>query len=53
MLRYLLSRLGHAVLLLLAVSVLLFALAQAIPGDFLGEARLNPQISAETIAALR
>jgi peptide/nickel transport system permease protein len=39
--------------LLFGVSILLFLLFQAAPGDFLSEARLNPQISAETVAQLR
>lgn len=53
MIRYLLRRAGRAVLLLLAVSVLLFLLLQAAPGEFLSDMRLNPQISEETLAALR
>jgi len=50
---FLLRRLGHAVLMLFGVSVLLFVLQQAAPGEFVTEMRLNPQISAETLNALR
>src|SRR5689334_5249071 len=53
MIRYLLRRAGRAVLLLLAVSVLLFLLLQAAPGEFFSDMRLNPQISERTLAALR
>jgi len=53
MIRYLARRVGHAFLLLFGVSVLMFLLLQAAPGDFLSEIRLNPQISAETVAGLR
>jgi peptide/nickel transport system permease protein len=53
MIRYLLRRLGTTLLMLLGVSILLFGLSKAAPGEFLTEAKLNPQISAETIAALR
>lgn len=53
MIRYLIRRAGRAVLLLVAVSVLLFLLLQAAPGEFLSDMRLNPQISKETLAALR
>jgi peptide/nickel transport system permease protein len=50
---YLLRRIGHGVLLLLGVSVLLFILQQAAPGEFLSEVRLNHQISEHTLAVLR
>ena len=53
MIRYLLRRAGRAVLLLVAVSILLFLLLQAAPGEFLSDMRLNPQISEETLVALR
>jgi peptide/nickel transport system permease protein len=53
MIRYLARRVGHAFLLLFGVSILLFLLLQAAPGDFLSEIRLNPQISPETVAGLR
>ena len=51
--RYLLRRLLHAVFLLAGISVLTFVLLELAPGDFLDEARINPQLSASTIAALR
>ena len=50
---YLLRRLLHAVLLLAGISVLTFLLLEIAPGDFLGEAKLNTQLSPSTIAALR
>jgi peptide/nickel transport system permease protein len=53
MTRYLMRRLGHALLLLWGVSTLLFVLLQAAPGEFFSDMRLNPQISAETVAGLR
>lgn len=53
MIRYLLRRAAHGLLLLFGVSMLLFLLFQAAPGDFLSEARLNPQISPATVAQLR
>jgi peptide/nickel transport system permease protein len=43
----------RAVLLLLGVSVLCFLLTEMAPGSFFDELRLNPQISPETISALR
>ena len=53
MIAYLLRRLGHGFLLLLGVSVLLFILQQAAPGEFLSDMRLNNQISDQTLAVLR
>lgn len=53
MIRYIARRAAHGLLLLFGVSILLFLLFQAAPGDFLSEARLNPQISPETVAQLR
>jgi len=53
MIRYLGGRVGHGLLMLFGVAVLLFLLFQAAPGDFLSEARVNSQISAETLAQLR
>jgi peptide/nickel transport system permease protein len=50
---YLLRRLGHAVFLLLGVSLLLFLLMQAAPGDFFSTATLNENVSKETVRALR
>jgi peptide/nickel transport system permease protein len=46
-------RILHGVLLLLGVSVLSFALLSIAPGNFVDELRLNPQISADTVAALK
>ncbi|HSM88149.1 MAG TPA: ABC transporter permease [Candidatus Limnocylindrales bacterium] len=53
MIRYLLRRLLQAVLLLVAVSVLLFGLMQTAPGDYLSEQRLTGQLSPESLRALR
>jgi len=53
MIGYLVRRAAHGLLLLFGVSILLFLLFQAAPGDFLSEARLNPQISPATVAQLR
>jgi peptide/nickel transport system permease protein len=52
-LRYLGMKLAQSVLLMLGASVLSFAFLQLAPGDFFEEMRLNPQISAETVAGLR
>ncbi len=51
--RYVARRLLHGLLLLLAVSVLSFLLAELAPGDFLAEMRLDPQISDQTLENLR
>lgn len=51
--RYLLRRLGHAVMLLFVISLLSFALTELAPGDFFDQLRLDPQVSAETVEALR
>jgi peptide/nickel transport system permease protein len=53
MIAYLARRAAHALLMLFGVSILLFLLFQAAPGDFLSEVRLNPQISPGTVAQLR
>lgn len=53
MIRYLARRAGHGLLLLFGVSILLFVLFQASPGDFLSEVKLNSQISPATVAQLR
>jgi peptide/nickel transport system permease protein len=50
---YLLRRLVRAFLLLVGVSALCFLFTELAPGSFFDEMRLNPQISPETIAALR
>lgn len=51
--RFLLRRFFHAAFLLLGVSVLSFLLVEMAPGNYLDEMKLNPQISAETVEALR
>jgi len=51
--KYLRRRLIHGVLLLVGVSVLCFLLSDLAPGSFFDEMKLNPQISSDTIAALR
>jgi peptide/nickel transport system permease protein len=53
MIRFLLRRFGHAILLLFGVSLLLFILMQAAPGDFLSEAQLSGRVSPEAMHALR
>ena len=50
---YLLRRLGHAVFLLIGVSLLAFVFTVLAPGNYFDEMRLNPQIAPETISALR
>src|SRR5205809_2095145 len=51
--RYLAHRLCHGLFLLLGASALSFVFFELAPGDFFDEMRLNPQISPETVAALR
>jgi peptide/nickel transport system permease protein len=51
--KYPLQRAIRAGLLLFGVSVLCFLLTEMAPGSFFDEMRLNPQISRETISALR
>ena len=51
--KYSMRRVIRAVLLLLGVSVLCFLLTEMAPGSFFDEMRLNPQVSPETIVALR
>src|SRR5579859_7034880 len=53
MIRYLLRRLANGILMLFGISLLLFILLQAAPGDYLSDLRLNAQISPETVAGLR
>ena len=50
---YLLHRLLQAVFLLIGVSILTFLFSALAPGSYFDEMRLNPQISPETVAALR
>ena len=51
--RYLLRRASHALLLLIGVSLLTFLFTALAPGDYLDEMKMNPQISPQTISALR
>jgi peptide/nickel transport system permease protein len=51
--RYLERRVIHGLLLLVAVSVFCFCFSALAPGNFFDEMKLNPQISPDTIAALR
>jgi peptide/nickel transport system permease protein len=51
--RYFLRRLMQAAFLLIGVSILTFLFSTLAPGNYFDEMRLNPQISAETVAALR
>jgi peptide/nickel transport system permease protein len=46
-------RILHGLLLLFGVSALSFVLLSAAPGNLFDELRLNPQISADTVAALK
>ena len=43
----------HGLFLLLAVSILSFALVELAPGDFFAEMRLDPRVSEATLRALR
>ena len=51
--RFFLRRLRHALFLLVGVSILAFLFTTLAPGNYFDEMRLNPQISTETLAALR
>lgn len=51
--RYVERRLIHSVLLLIGVSMLCFLFTDLAPGSFFDEMKLNPQISPETVAALK
>ena len=51
--RYLCGRLGQGFLVLFGVSVLSFLLAEAAPGSVFDEVKLDPRISAATVAAMR
>ena len=53
MTRFLWRRAGHAVFLLFGVSVLAFVFSTLAPGNYFDEMRLNPQISADRVTALR
>lgn len=51
--RYFERRFLHSVFLLLAISALAFGTSELAPGNFLDELKLNPQVSTQTIDALR
>ena len=51
--RYIGRRLLHGLLLLVAVSLLSFVLADLAPGDYFSALRTDSRVSAETVAALR
>lgn len=51
--RYFLRRMMQAAFLLIGVSILTFLFSTLAPGNYFDEMRLNPQISPETVAALR
>src|SRR5262249_42756297 len=53
MMRFLANRLARTAFTLLGVSVLAFILIDLAPGEYFQDMRLNPQISRETVAALR
>ena len=50
---YLCRRIGHGILVLIGVSALSFTLAEAAPGTYFDELKLDPRISPATIAAMR
>lgn len=50
---FLLRRVVHVFFLLTGVSILAFLFAALAPGNYFDEARLNPQIAPESVAALR
>jgi peptide/nickel transport system permease protein len=51
--KYLERRMVHGALLLVSVSVLCFLFTDLAPGNFFDEMKLNPQISSDTVSALR
>jgi peptide/nickel transport system permease protein len=53
MINYILRRFLHVIPLLIGISFLSFLVMHLAPGDFLATMALNPQISPETIEALR
>jgi peptide/nickel transport system permease protein len=53
MTHFLLRKVAHTAFLLLGVSVLAFFFSALAPGTYFDEMRLNPQISAERLSALR
>lgn len=46
-------RIARALVLLFATSIFCFVLSDLVPGSYFDELRLNPQVSPQTIAALR
>lgn len=50
---YVLRRLAHGLVLLIAVSILSFLMAELAPGDFLADLQLNRGVSEETLSLLR
>lgn len=50
---FLLRRIGHAVFLLVGVSLLTFFFTSLAPGNYVDDMRLNPQISAATLSGIR
>ena len=50
---FLFRRLAHAFVLLCGVSILSFLFTSLAPGNYFDEMRLNPQVSLETVAAMR
>lgn len=53
LIRSLLRRLAHTIFVLVGVSLLTFLLIDLAPGEYFEQMRLNPQITPETVAALR
>lgn len=51
--KYIRRRIIHGLFVLVGVSVLCFLFANLAPGGFFDEMKLNPQISAETVTALK
>lgn len=51
--QYLCRRLGHGLLVLIGVSALSFTLAEAAPGTYFDELKLDPRVSPATVAAMR
>ena len=51
--RFWISRITHALFALVAVSLLAFLFLELAPGDYLDRMRLNPQITDETLEAMR
>jgi peptide/nickel transport system permease protein len=51
--RYSARRLLHSIFLLIGVSLLSFLFLELAPGDFFDKMRIDPQISPETVTALR